>query len=146
MHIDHIGIVVREFEPAIEFWKGLGYRQHTRIVVNTKQKVRVVFLKKDGSLDVKLIAPSDPDSPISQLSKRGGGLHHLCFKCEEMDRQIGDLQAHGARLLVAPQSGEAFNHAPIAFLMGSDNVNLELIDTDERAEILDVEARDSLPA
>lgn len=144
MRIDHIGIVVRDFGPAIEFWTGLGYRQHTRVVVNTKQRVQVVFLKKDGSLDLKLIAPTDADSPIYQLSRRGGGLHHICLRCEEIERQAKEMQARGARLLVAPQSGEAFNQAPIAFLMGSDNVNLELIDTDERAGIIGAELVDVL--
>jgi len=137
MHIDHVGIVVREIGPAISFWETvLGYKQHTGIVVNTKQKVKVVFLKKDRSLDVKLIEPTGSDSPAFQFSRRGGGLHHLCFKCEDLDRQISDLQGNGVRLLVAPQSGEAFNHAPIAFLMGNDNVNVELIATDERADLL----------
>jgi len=44
MTIDHIGVVVRDLKSAIEQWETLfGYAQHSDIVENTRQKVRVVF-------------------------------------------------------------------------------------------------------
>jgi len=45
--IDHLGIVVNSIERGIEYWeKVFGYKQMTEIVINTRQKVMVVFLKK----------------------------------------------------------------------------------------------------
>jgi methylmalonyl-CoA/ethylmalonyl-CoA epimerase len=129
MSIDHIGILVRALEPAIRQWEALyGYRQKSEIVLNTRQKVRVVFLVKDGSIRIKLIEPASPDSPALAAARRGGGLHHLCFRCDSLDAEIPRLEKLGARLLVAPQPGEAFNGNPIAFLLAG-NVNIELIDT-----------------
>ena len=129
MILDHIGVVVPHLEPALRQWEALfGYRQDSDIVVNSRQKVRVVFLRKEGSLTVKLIEPSAPDSPVFQPSRRGGGLHHLCFRCPSVAAQIPLLQAEGAMLLVPPQPGEAFNNHPIAFMLAG-NLNFELIDT-----------------
>ena len=72
MILDHIGVVVPHLEPALRQWEALfGYRQDSDIVVNSRQKVRVVFLRKEGSLTVKLIEPSAPDSPVFQPSRRG---------------------------------------------------------------------------
>src|ERR1700726_710625 len=101
MIIDHIGIVVPSLEEGIEQWQRLfGYSKNSDIVVNTRQMVRVVFLAKKNSLTVKLIEPSEPASPISALARKGGGLHHLCFRCDDMNVEIPLLKDNGARFLV----------------------------------------------
>jgi len=134
MVIDHIGIVVRCLEEGIEQWTSLfGYRRRSEIVVNTRQKVRVVFLSKDHSLTVKLIEPAAPDSPISAFARKGGGLHHLCFRCDELAVTIPLLTEKGAIVLVPPEPGEAFGNRDIAFLMTKNNLNVELIATTEKA-------------
>ncbi len=133
MVIDHIGIVVRSLEQGIKQWEELfGYSRNSDIVNNSRQKVRVVFLHKEGSLTVKLLEPSDADSPVSAFARKGGGLHHICFRCEGLDNQIPYLKEKGVRLLVPPQPGEAFCNHEIAFLFAENNINLELIDTTEK--------------
>src|SRR5690349_9642043 len=132
MVIDHIGIVVRSLERSIQRWESLfGYKQNSTIVTNTRQKVRVVFLSKQGSLTVKLIEPSEKGSPISAFAGKGGGLHHLCFRCDKLATQVPFLREKGVRLIVAPQPGEAFRNKEIAFLF-AENLNIELIDTAEK--------------
>ena len=133
MIIDHIGVVVPNLEHAVAHWEKLfGYVRNSDIVINTRQKVRVVFLAKPDSLTVKLIEPSGPDSPVATVARRGGGLHHLCFRCDSLGNQISRLQMRGARLLVPPEPGEAFRNHPIAFLLAGNNLNIELIDTTEK--------------
>ena len=134
MVLDHVGIAVRSLEQSIERWRtAFGYRQATEVVVNTRQKVRVVFLEKDGSLPVKLIEPSDATSPVHVFAQRGGGLHHLCFRCPSVDAETARLQALGLRVISPAQPGEAFEGGPIAFVYAGDGLNVELIDTDRRA-------------
>ena len=137
MVIDHVGIVVRSIEESLERWTTIfGYRQHTRVVTNTRQKVRVVFLTKPGSLPLKLLEPVDATSPIYSLSGRGGGLHHLCFRCPSVSEEVARLRTAGLRVLTPPQPGEAFEDRQIAFVYAGDGVNLELIDTEIRAAVL----------
>jgi len=132
--IDHIGIAVRSLEDGIAHWqKVFGYRQATEIVVNTRQKVRVVFLEKADSLEVKLIEPVDETSPIHRFAGRGGGLHHLCFRCGDLGQEIDRLTGEGLRVLAAPQPGEAFAGEDIAFIFAQMGLNIELVDTDQRA-------------
>jgi methylmalonyl-CoA/ethylmalonyl-CoA epimerase len=133
MVIDHIGIVVRSLEEGIQQWNELfGYRKNSDIVTNTRQKVRVVFLAKEGSLPVKLVEPSEPASPVFLFARKGGGLHHLCFRCGSLKTQIPLLEAKDAKFLVPPEPGEAFNHHDIAFFLAKNNLNIELIDTEEK--------------
>jgi methylmalonyl-CoA/ethylmalonyl-CoA epimerase len=127
--IDHVGIVVRSLEDGIQQWTNLfGYKKDSEIVLNTRQKVRVVFLRKENSITIKLIEPSEPTSPISAFARKGGGLHHLCFGCEDLRDQIHILKHRGARLMVPPEPGEAFNNREIAFFLAG-NLNIELIET-----------------
>ncbi len=134
MDTDHIGIVVLKIEDGIQQWKDVfGYEQDTEVVLNTRQKVKVVFMKKSGSMPVKLISPADETSPIYTFARRGGGLHHLCFKCDDMTDEIDGLLGKGLRLLVEPQPGEAFDNEDVAFLYAKNGLNIELIDTDKRA-------------
>ena len=134
MVVDHVGIAVRSIERSIEHWQTVfGYEQVTEIVTNTRQRVRVVFLARRGSLQVKLIEPTDATSPIHALAQRGGGLHHLCFRCESVDAEIVRLEALGLRVIAPAQPGEAFEDEKIAFVYAGDGLSVELIDTERRA-------------
>ncbi|HEV2324326.1 MAG TPA: VOC family protein [Terracidiphilus sp.] len=132
--IDHIGIVVGSLEKAISQWETLfGYTLSSDIITNTRQKVRVAFLSKDHSLTIKLVTPAEPASPVALLARRGGGLHHVCFRCDDLGVEVPLLQRKGARLTVPPEPGEAFCNHDIAFFSIENNLNVELIDTTRKA-------------
>ncbi len=139
MIIDHIGIVVKSLQEGIAQWENIfGYEQMTGEVTNTLQKVKVVFMKKEGSLQVKLLEPADESSPIYMFAKRGGGIHHICFKTDNISDTIDEFKKNKkeVRVLVQPQPGEAFDNENIAFVLAKNNLNIELIDTDKRAKII----------
>jgi len=137
MVIDHVGIAVRSLDRSIAHWGSVfGYHQATEIVLNTRQRARVVFLEKDGSLPVKLIEPADETSPVASLARRGGGLHHLCFRTSSVAAELARLEALGLRVISPPEPGEAFQNEPIAFVYAGDGLNMELIDTLRRAHRL----------
>ena len=105
-------------------------------MVNTLQKVKVTFLKKEGSITIKLIEPLEENQSLVNFVNRGGGFHHICFKCTDINEKVRDLKGKGLITLVPPQPGEAFNNNEIAFLLAKYGLNIELIDTDEKAGIL----------
>ena len=134
MVIDHLGIVVKSIEEGINYWeKVFGYKQMTEIVINTRQKVKVVFLTKENSILIKLIEPTDETSPAFRAARKGGGLHHLGFRCKNIDEEITRFKSLGLRVITNPQPGEAFENNQIAFLLGNQSLNVELIDTDKKA-------------
>lgn len=136
MVIDHISIAVKDISEGIAYWERVfGYKQMTGIVINSLQKVKVVFLKKKNSLTIKLIEPLENNKSLVNFVNRGGGFHHICFKCDNIDDGLNDLKDKGLITLVPPQPGEAFNNKNIAFLLAKYGINIELIDTDEKAEI-----------
>jgi methylmalonyl-CoA/ethylmalonyl-CoA epimerase len=138
MKIDHICFAVKNLEEAVAYWEQVfGYRQMTRIIENSRQQVRVTFLNKEESIIIKLIEPKESNNSLLNFVNRGGGFHHICFKCGNIDEKIPELTDKGLLTLVRPQPGEAFNNHNIAFLLARNGLNIELIDTDEKAGMLD---------
>ena len=135
MKIDHIGIVVSSIPKAMELWATVfQYAPMTETVINTHQKVKVVFLRKDNSTTVKLIEPTDETSPVYRFALKGGGLHHLCFRCDDVESETQRLRSLGLRVLSPPEAGEAFENHQIAFIYATGiGLNFELIDTDVKA-------------
>ena len=137
MRIDHICFAVKNISEGISYWERVfGYRQMTEVVQNSLQKVKVVFLRKDDSIMVKLIEPQEDNSSLINFVNRGGGFHHLCFRVEDMEEELHELKEKGLIMLVPPQPGEAFNNHNIAFLLARYGTNIELIDTDEKAGLI----------
>ena len=133
MKIDHICFAVKNISEGVSYWESVfGYRQMTEVVVNTLQKVKVVFLAKKESILIKLIEPTEENQSLINFVNRGGGFHHLCFRVDNMDKQIEEFKEKGLLTLVPPQPGEAFNNHEIAFMLAKYGINIELIDTDER--------------
>jgi methylmalonyl-CoA/ethylmalonyl-CoA epimerase len=133
MQLDHVAVAVRSVEAAADRLSALlGYERKTRTVTNTRQRVNVLFLSKEASLDIKLIEPSDADSPLWDFVRKGGGLHHVCFKVPDVGAACTELAAAGARVIAEPAPGEAFGNNLIAFLYLGLGLNVEVVDTEIR--------------
>lgn len=103
--LDHIGIAVRSLDERRNVYEALGLELSGEETV-AEQKVRVAFLPVEGSR-IELLEPTAPDSPIAGfLEKRGEGLHHLCFRVDDIVAAMARLRAQGLALLSAePQTG-----------------------------------------
>lgn len=137
MKIDHICFAVKNLSDGISYWENIfGYKQMTKIIENTRQKVKVTFLNKADSITIKLIEPVESNQSLMNFVNRGGGFHHICFKCSEINSKMEELNRKGLITLIPPQQGEAFNNHNIAFMLARYGLNIELIDTSEKAGIL----------
>ncbi len=99
MKIDHLGIATKGIDEALKFWRdALGLENvHTEIVED--QKVRVAMLPI-GESRIELLEPTSEDSPISKfLEKRGGGIHHIAIRVENIEAALAKLRSEGARLI-----------------------------------------------
>lgn len=138
MIIDHICIAVKSIKKTrSRLCNILKYQVKTLPTLNTAQDVNVQFLSKSGSLDIKLIEPASRNSPlINFLKSRGEGLHHLCFSSDDVNDSLHTLESNGARITTDPIPGEAFDNELIAFAYIAGGLNIEIIDTDKRRNLL----------
>ncbi len=98
-HIDHIGIAVRSLEEGIAYYENaLGLSCEGREEV-ASQKVRTAFFHV-GEVHIELLEPTDPESPIAKfLEKNGEGIHHIAFRTDDIDGQLGKAAEAGCRLI-----------------------------------------------
>ena len=111
----HVGIMVDDFDRAIEKFKGLGI-DCTETAENKNIDLRVGFLPI-GDSALELLYHSHPDKgddPMSSVVRgQKGPLNHLCFEVDDLEGTISAFQRNGAKLIEGcPRPGA---HGRIAF-------------------------------
>lgn len=138
MKIDHICFAVADIEEGVNYWENIfGYKRMTKVVTNAVQKVKVVFLIREDSIMIKLIEPLPENQSLVNFVRRNGGFHHICFRCSNLNAKFEELKEKGLRVLSPPAPGEAFNNKNIAFMLAKYGINVELIDTEQKSDIID---------
>jgi len=107
LSLDHIAIAVPELEAAIErFCTDLGLTlSGTEDVVAAK--TTTAFVPVGGPTQIELVTPLNGEGAIAKaLEKRGPGLHHLCFRTDDVVGDMERLKAKGWRFTAdAPSPG-----------------------------------------
>jgi len=97
--IHHVGVVVRDLNEGLKFWRDtLGLRL-TKSETIEEQGVKAALLKV-GDSEIELLEPLDPDNGVGKfLARRGGGLHHVCFETDDIDRELESARAKNIQLI-----------------------------------------------
>ena len=95
--IAHVGIAVPDLAEASRFYKDvLGLTPSPPETADGAEIVHFHF----GGVDIELLAPRDPKSPITSfLEKRGPGIHHICYRVPDLDAALAKCRAAGYRLV-----------------------------------------------
>jgi methylmalonyl-CoA/ethylmalonyl-CoA epimerase len=97
--IHHVGIVVPDLEKAMGLWRDLLGLSLTKSATIQDQGVKAALLKA-GDSEIELLEPLNPDNGVGKfLSRRGGGLHHVCFETEDVVRELEVARAKGIQLI-----------------------------------------------
>jgi methylmalonyl-CoA/ethylmalonyl-CoA epimerase len=95
--LDHIGIAVKSIEAAA-IYQAMGLEIEHVEVVET-QGVKTAFLSV-GDSNLELLEPTGPHSSVAKfIEKRGEGIHHLCFRVDDIEAHLERLKAAGYRLI-----------------------------------------------
>jgi methylmalonyl-CoA/ethylmalonyl-CoA epimerase len=129
--LHHIGCVVDSIENRIESYKtSLGSVSVSPVFADPIQRSRVVLLDLPGpgAARVELIEPAEPDSPVAQFLKKGGGLHHLCYEVDDLQGQILWMKSQRAVLIRSPRPAVAFGGRRIAWMRTPDSLLIEYLE------------------
>jgi len=131
MRLHHIGVVVKDIERSRKIYeKILGLRLLRRGPEDPFQKVKALFLGVGWGegIVLELLEPTDETSPILSFLKRGGGIHHLCFEVEDIDRTLEEIKGRGGRVVCEPLPAVGFDNRRIAFIFPVDSILVELLE------------------
>lgn len=104
--LDHVAIAVADLSEGIRrFCDDLGLTLAGTEDVEPA-KTSTAFLPIDGTR-IELVAPLRGEGPIAaHLDKRGPGIHHLCFRTDDLDADVARLRDKGWRFTTdAPTPG-----------------------------------------
>jgi methylmalonyl-CoA/ethylmalonyl-CoA epimerase len=106
--IHHVGVVVPNLEQAMALWRDLLGLRLIKSQTVQDQGVKAALLQA-GESEIELLEPLNPDNGVGKfLAKRGGGLHHLCFETEDVERELDGAKAKGIQLIdQKPRAGLA---------------------------------------
>ena len=113
----HVAIAVKNISEVEEVYKtALGLRVEHREVVEDQGVKTSMLVPEDGGTAIELLEPMDENSPISKfLAKSGEGIHHICFKVDDIEAVLERLKKQGVRLIDETPRPGAYN-SRVAFI------------------------------
>jgi methylmalonyl-CoA/ethylmalonyl-CoA epimerase len=118
MIIDHIAIVVRKIDSVRDMYINfLGFNPVTEVIHDPLQIVNVQFLENEKGERLELIEPSDPASPSMNALKKGGGVNHICYRCEDLDEIIEKANTLKIKMVAPPKPGAGHDERRVAFFV-----------------------------
>ena len=97
--LDHIAIAVPNLEKSIKrFMEDFGLTFNGQQDVPAAKTSTAFFPLSETSIE--LVHPLNGEGPIQgYLDKKGGGLHHLCFRSDDIEADIARLTEKGYQFL-----------------------------------------------
>jgi methylmalonyl-CoA/ethylmalonyl-CoA epimerase len=125
--LDHIAIAVPDLEKAIQRFKddfGLPMGGTEDVV---EAKTTAAFFPLPPT-NIELVYPLNDEGPVkAYLEKKGGGLHHLCFRSDNIEEDVERLKAKGYQFLAdAPTPGAHGSRVIFIHPKSSDGVLIEI--------------------
>ncbi len=97
--IHHVGVVVPDLDAGLRFWRDTLGLHFTKSATIQEQGVRAALLKI-GESEIELLEPINAESGVAKfLARRGGGLHHVCFQTDDVERELEAARARGIQLI-----------------------------------------------
>ncbi len=93
--VDHVGILVRDTQAALEFFCARLGLEITDIDEPGVPPVRLTYLAC-GDIALQLVEPLDATHDLArQLERDGEGLHHICFAVDDVSAAVQELSEAG---------------------------------------------------
>ncbi len=125
--LDHIAIAVPDLEKSIKrFMEDFDLEFNgTEEVVTAKTST--AFFQVPATR-IELVHPLNGEGPIAgYLEKKGAGLHHLCFRSDDIEADVERLKAKGYQFLSdAPSLGAHNSKVIFIHPRSCDGVLIEL--------------------
>jgi methylmalonyl-CoA/ethylmalonyl-CoA epimerase len=125
--LDHIAIAVPDLQKAIKrFLEDFGLRYEGTEDVPSAKTSTAFFPLPETSIE--LVHPLNGEGPIATyLEKKGGGLHHLCFRTDDIHADVARLKEKGYQFL-SEAPGPGAHNCTVIFIhpKSCDGVLIEL--------------------
>lgn len=119
--LNHVAIVVADLDAAAAVYRDTLGASVSAPVAIPEHGVTTVFVDL-GNTKVELLQPLGESSPIARFLERnpGGGMHHVCYEVDDIQRAARTLASQGARVLGDGEPRIGAHGKPVLFLHPKD--------------------------
>jgi methylmalonyl-CoA/ethylmalonyl-CoA epimerase len=97
--VDHIGVAVDDLDASIKLYSELLEMSLEHRETVAEQGVEAALLGV-GDTHVELLAPLADDTPVGKfLAKRGPGIHHAAYRCQDVASALQLCKQRGLRVI-----------------------------------------------
>jgi methylmalonyl-CoA/ethylmalonyl-CoA epimerase len=126
--IDHVGIAVPDLAAAVETYRSaFGVEPVHRERVASQGVEEVLFAV--GASYIQLLGALARDTPVGRfLERRGGGLHHVAYRVDDVADALRNLRDRGVRLVdEVPRPGSRGTTIAFVHPASTEGVLVELV-------------------
>ena len=115
--LNHIAIAVPNLLEAANTYKNILGAKVGAPIKQQEHGVTVIFVDLPNS-KLELISPLGESSPIENFLKKNpnGGIHHICFEVEDIQKSIKKLKNEGAQVLGTGEAKIGAHGKPVVFI------------------------------
>ena len=115
MKIDHIGYAVKNIEKSKTAMEILGYK-FGNIIEDNDRNIYIAFGELNG-YRVELVSPISSGSPVDMhLSKIGPTPYHICYKSDDIEKDIAQLEENKFKVTIPLAPAVAFGGKRVVFM------------------------------
>lgn len=98
--LDHVAIASNDIEKTVKIYEDIGFKFSDEREIVESQKVKTAFAHVDENAHIEILEPTSSDSTIAKfIEKNGEGIHHLCFRVEDVKAKQAKMTEEGYRFI-----------------------------------------------
>mgnify|MGYP001396904893 CR=1 FL=1 len=99
LELDHIAIAVKNFDESVKLYRNLGLNLE-KVEKIASQGVVAAFFNIGDEGHLELLNPLKEEGVIFDfLNKKGPGIHHICFRVNDLEVKIKELEEKGFKMV-----------------------------------------------
>ncbi|MGB0382778.1 MAG: methylmalonyl-CoA epimerase [Alphaproteobacteria bacterium] len=119
--LNHVAIAVPNLDSASQLYRNTLGADVSEQIAQPAHGVTVVFVNLPNT-KIELLEPLGEDSPIAGFLQKNpsGGIHHVCYEVDDIEKAAAHLVTQGARILGDGKPKIGAHDKPVLFLHPKD--------------------------
>lgn len=132
-NIHHIGRVVNNIAEELKYYRSLGFKCAKSVKIDHHQKVKIGLIDLGQGIFLELLEPHGKSSPIKNFLAKNNGLHHICYRIDNLEKKIKTLKRYG--VILSKPAPSVFDGKKVFFFYTPQREIIEFIESSRNKKL-----------